>query len=171
LCNLTEAEEAALQPASADVRYRPDDGDARILDLLTRDARLPARRIAAQLDVPESTVRRRIRLLSRSGTLRTQVLVDPRRLGLHVDANLYLRVPPSRLHHVGHSLARLPAVHGAVATSGSTNLQVAVWLPDLDALYRFLTEEIGRYSEIHTVETVLVGRSIERGSYPAHGAR
>jgi hypothetical protein len=57
--------------------------------------------------------------------------IDPRRLGLNVDANLWLQVAPGRLDSVGRTLAAHPAVHGALATTGPANLQVASWVRDL----------------------------------------
>ncbi|MFG2627730.1 Lrp/AsnC family transcriptional regulator [Streptomyces sp. NPDC048473] len=110
---------------------------------------------------PESTVRRRIAALRERGLLRTHVHVDVRRLGLAVDANLLMQVEPGRLDAVGRELAAHPAVHGAMATAGAANLHLAVWLPDLAALYRFLTQDIGAHG-VTAVETVLVGRAVKR---------
>ncbi|WP_328290631.1 Lrp/AsnC family transcriptional regulator [Nocardia aurantiaca] len=164
---LTETEATALrvavQPADG---YRLDDTDHRLLDSLRHDARTPAARLAHMIGIPESTARRRIHRLIAHGLLRTRVIVDPHLLGLHVDANLYLRVAPADLHTTGEALARHPAVHGAAATTGPTNLQIALWLRDLGELYRFLTVELARYP-VTDVETVLIGRAVKRGDYPA----
>jgi DNA-binding Lrp family transcriptional regulator len=106
-------------------------------------------------------VRRRIARLAASGRLVTQVVVDPRRLGLAIDANVMMRVPPDHLDAAGRTLAAHPAVHGALATTGTTNLHVAVWLRDLAALYRFVTEDIGGLG-IGGTETVIVGKAVKR---------
>ncbi|EWM18171.1 LOW QUALITY PROTEIN: AsnC-family transcriptional regulator, partial [Kutzneria sp. 744] len=139
--------------------------DASILDCLASDARESAASVAAQTGLPESTVRRRIGALARSGSLRTQVLFDPRRAGLAVDANLWIQVEPSRLDHVGRTMAVHPAVHGCVATTGQSNLQVAIWIRDLDELYRLVTRELGVLG-VTAVDTVLVGRAVKRPETP-----
>jgi hypothetical protein len=46
------------------------------------------------------------------------VIVDPRPLGLEVNANLYLQVPPAHLGAAGRVLAANPAVHGVLALTG-----------------------------------------------------
>jgi DNA-binding Lrp family transcriptional regulator len=138
-----------------------DETDQAIADLLADDARMPAAAIARAIEQAESTVRRRLSSLFDQGRLRTQVVVDPRRLGLEVNAHLRIRVPPRRLEPTGQRLARHPAVHAALATTGAANLSVTVWLRDLDHLYRFITEDLAEL-DVDQVETMLVGPAIKR---------
>lgn len=138
-----------------------DPIDTDILAALSGDARTPAAAIAARTGHPASTVRRRLARLMADGRLNTQVAVDPRRLGLFIDANVMLQVPPDHLDTVGRTLARHPAVHGAFATSGTANLHAAVWLPDLAALYRLITQDLTGLG-IAGVETVIVGHAVKR---------
>ncbi|GHE97585.1 AsnC family transcriptional regulator [Streptomyces longispororuber] len=161
---LTAAERGALTPDFADPGAQADRGDATdraLLAALAEDGRAPAAAVARATGHPESTVRRRLADLRACGLLRTHVHVDARRLGLPVDANLLMRVAPGRLDAVGRTLAAHPAVHGALATTGRANLHVAVWLPDLPALYAFLTREVGAL-DVAAVETLLVGRAVKR---------
>ena len=87
--------------------------------------------------------------------------MDARRLGLAVDANVLLRVAPGRLDTVGRTLAAHPAVHGALATTGEANLNVAVWFRDLAELYGFLTRDLGALG-VDAAETVVVGEALKR---------
>ncbi|MDN0199195.1 Lrp/AsnC family transcriptional regulator [Streptomyces sp. S.PNR 29] len=82
--------------------------------------------MAARTGHPESTVRRRIARLARTGGLLTHVVVGTKRLGLFIDANVMTRVAPGRLDAVGRAPASHPAVHGAFATTGAANLHAAV---------------------------------------------
>ncbi|MFD7666243.1 AsnC family transcriptional regulator [Streptomyces sp. NPDC059788] len=179
---LTPAERAALTPLADDAvgpsssngpvdhispkgHVNPidpiDPVDADILAALRDDARTPAAAIAARTGHPASTVRRRLARLVTDGRLVTQVVVDPKRLGLRIDANVMMQVPPDHLDAVGRTLARHPAVHGAFATTGASNLHVAVWVRDLPALYRLITEDLSGLG-IAGVETVIVGHAVKR---------
>jgi DNA-binding Lrp family transcriptional regulator len=161
---LTTDERAALTPAAppATAAVPPlDEQDRELLAALLDDARRPAAALAGHTGMPESTVRRRIAALGRRGALRTQVHVNPRRLGLNVDANLWLQVTPARLDEVGRTLATHPAVHGAVAVTGPANLQIAVWVHDLEHLYQFITRDLGAL-DVGPVDTMLVGRANKR---------
>lgn len=163
---LSRAERAALTPAAPVARPRPADAtDEALIAALAEDGRLPAAAVAARTGHPESTVRRRLAALFAQRRITTQVVVDPRRLGLYVDANIAIEVPPDRLDETGRALAAHPAVHGAMATTGTANLSVAVWLRDAEDLYRFLTRELAGRSITRT-ETVLVGRAVKRPGIP-----
>ena len=87
--------------------------------------------------------------------------MDPRRLGLEVDANLYLQVPPAHLDAAGRALAAHPSVHGVIALTGPANLSAAVWLRDLEDLHTFITRDLAPLS-ITSIDTVLVGRAVKR---------
>ncbi|MFF7631985.1 Lrp/AsnC family transcriptional regulator [Kitasatospora sp. NPDC008050] len=162
---LLGAEEvAALTPADPAPPTAPpelDPLDRALLGELAQDARRSAAALAQALDTPESTVRRRLRRLAAAGLLRTHATVDPRLLGMMVDANLWLSVPPGRLAEAGRVLAAHPQVHGVAATSGPHNLMAAVFCPDHGALYRFTAEVLGPLGA-DRVETAIVARALKR---------
>ncbi|GAA3845742.1 Lrp/AsnC family transcriptional regulator [Amycolatopsis tucumanensis] len=158
---LSDAERAALGCGGQAAERPLDDLDRAVLRLLGEDLRLPAATIAARLGHPESTVRRRLSALRADGRFVTQAFVDPTRLGLTIDANLLMRVPPDLLDRAGRALARHPAVHGAMATTGASNLHAAVWLRDLEHLYAFITQDLAALG-VTEVETVLIGASVKR---------
>ncbi|MBR7831816.1 Lrp/AsnC family transcriptional regulator [Actinospica durhamensis] len=106
---LTEAERGELTPAeTAETPRRPaaelSPLDRDLANALLNDARLTAAALAALTGHPESTVRRRLGALLRDRVLITHVIVDPRRLGLDVDARSRPRIwtrpvapwPPTR---------------------------------------------------------------------------
>ena len=62
-----------------------DDIDQAVLAELLDGARTPAAAVAARTGLPKSTVRRRIARLAAAGGLRTQVVLDPARVGVCID--------------------------------------------------------------------------------------
>ncbi|MFJ9458554.1 Lrp/AsnC family transcriptional regulator [Kitasatospora sp. NPDC101447] len=179
---LTAAERAALSraaPAPEETAAGPGTGspgpygidtdplEQTLLDALDPDARLPAAALAARTGHPESTVRRRLARLTAQGRLITQVLVEPRRLGLPIEAKLLLHVPPDHLAAAGQALADHSAVHGAFATSGPSNLHAAAYFPDLTALYGFLSRDLVGLGITH-IETAIVSRAVKRTPAPPH---
>ncbi|MEU7429203.1 Lrp/AsnC family transcriptional regulator [Streptomyces sp. NPDC040750] len=139
-----------------------------LIDALTSDARLTAAALTARTGHPETTVRRRIAQMTAQGRLVTQVLVDPRRLGLPIEAKLLLHVAPDHLAAAGQALADHPAVHGAFATSGPSNLHAAAYFPDLTTLYDFLSRDLSGLGISH-VETAIVSRVVKRTPHPDPG--
>jgi DNA-binding Lrp family transcriptional regulator len=159
---LTPEQVAALEPEPPSTRPPElDELDRRLLAELGEDARRSHAALAAALGAAESTVRRRLARLAAGGLLRTHATVDPRLLGMRVDANLWLDVPPGRLAEVGERLAGHPQVHGVLATSGTANLMATVFCPDHAGLYRFTTETLGPLG-VSRAETVIVARAVKR---------
>ncbi|MEV7975322.1 Lrp/AsnC family transcriptional regulator [Streptomyces sp. NPDC086519] len=156
-----EREMLARSPQPSEPLRDLDATDEDIVAALESDGRLSAAAVAHSTGHAESTVRRRMASLFSQGQISTQVLVDPQRLGMDIDANTWMEVPPDHLDATGRSLARHPAVHGALATTGRANLCVAVWFRDIGELYRFLTEDLSGRS-IAGTDTVLVGQWIKR---------
>ncbi|BFV59487.1 Lrp/AsnC family transcriptional regulator [Kitasatospora sp. CMC57] len=159
---LTAEEAAALRPVPPSTPPPSVDAlDRVLLDLLAQDARQSHAALAVAAGTPESTVRRRLHRLAAGGLLRTHATVDPRLLGMTVDANLWLDVPPGRLAQVGEALAAHPQVHGVLATSGPANLMATVFCPDHDGLYRFTTGTLGPLG-VQRAETAIVARAVKR---------
>ncbi|MFG3228191.1 Lrp/AsnC family transcriptional regulator [Kitasatospora sp. NPDC048194] len=161
---LTEQEAAALArrvPARPAAPPPLDELDRALLERLGVDARQSHAVLAAAVGAPESTVRRRLHRLDAAGLLRTHTTVDPRLLGMAVDANLWLDVPPARLAAVGTELARHPQVHGVFATSGPTNLLATIFCSDHGGLYRFLTDTLGPLG-VTRAETTITARAVKR---------
>jgi hypothetical protein len=67
-------------------------------------------------------------------------------------------LPESTVRRTGRRPARHPAVHGAFATIGRGNLHVAVWLPTVEDLYEFITNDLADPG-ITAIDTMLVGRA------------
>ncbi|MFJ9605482.1 Lrp/AsnC family transcriptional regulator [Kitasatospora sp. NPDC101176] len=161
---LTEAEVAALaRPVVPRPAVPPptDELDRALLARLGEEARQSHAALAGAVGAAESTVRRRLGRLDELGLLRTHATVDPRLLGMAVDANLWLDVPPGRLAEVGTALAAHPQVHGVFATSGPANLLATLFCADHGGLYRFLTETLGPLG-VARAETTITARAVKR---------
>ncbi|GGP95673.1 AsnC family transcriptional regulator [Streptomyces roseolilacinus] len=157
---LSPAQTAALTPTPGPVRpVLPDRADRHLLSLLEDDARLPHTTLADRSGLSPSTVRRRLDRLTEAGLLRTHVTIDPGLLGLHVDAGLWLEVPPAHLHTAGQALAAHPYTHAVAATTGPANLIAAVYCRDLGDLYTFTTEVLGSLC-ITRAETSIIDRRV-----------
>ncbi len=138
-----------------------DQLDQALLTALRDDARAPVEHLAAATSTPASTTRRRLARLRTSGALRIDVDVDPRALGLHEQALLWISVAPADLATTGAALATHPEVTFAAATTGRTSLYASVMTPDTQTLYDYLTDTIAGLPAIRDVESTLVIHSLK----------
>jgi len=136
--------------------------DEILLGELAKDGRIGYPDLAAATGWSESTVKRRIDLLRRTGTIFFEVEIDHRTLGYAVESRLWISVPPSRLAEVGNALAAHPEVAMAAAITGTTNLLASVICRDAADFYRYLTTRLGALTAIDRVETTPVIRYAKR---------
>jgi DNA-binding Lrp family transcriptional regulator len=74
-----------------------DAGDNALLDALSRDGRMGYAELASVTGWSDSTVKRRMDHLRRSGVLTYMLDIPPAALGFHAEARLWMSVQPSRL--------------------------------------------------------------------------
>jgi DNA-binding Lrp family transcriptional regulator len=136
--------------------------DEPLLAELARDGRTSNAAIAGAIHWHESTVRRRIDELRRSGVLYFEVDIDNRVLGLDMQVLLWLSVEPARLEEAGNALAAHPVVPFAAATTGPANLVASAIFRDARHLYDYLTGELSALPGVSSVQTAPVIRTLKR---------
>ena len=138
------------------------EADAPILEALSRDGRLSFAGLATATGWPESTVRRRLQELFESGSLYTDVEIEPELFGFRAAVLLWLSVAPSRVASVGAALAGHEEVVFAAATTGPTNLQVTAVCEDMPAFYRYVTERLGSLDGVQRIESAPVLKHVKQ---------
>lgn len=160
---LTPAEVEALRPEPTQTPpTEPNEIDEALFQTLKADGRASYATLAQATRTSESTARRRVEQLWKSGVLDIQLDADPAQLGFPVQARLWMSVKPKALKKVGEALASHPEVYFAAATTGPRNLVAAVATTTTGELYRYLTERIGGLPGVNDVETAPVLRTLKR---------
>jgi DNA-binding Lrp family transcriptional regulator len=147
-------------PGGAPALLQPEDEP--LLTELARDGRTSSAALAAEIHWHESTVRRRISELRRSGLLHFEIDVDTRGFGMTVHTVFWLSVEPARLDEVGRTLAKQPEVPFAAATTGPANLVVSAHFRNTEHLYEYLTGELASLPGMRSVETAPIIRTLKR---------
>jgi DNA-binding Lrp family transcriptional regulator len=147
-------------PIGGRVTLLPEDEP--LLEELARDGRASNAALAAAIHWHESTVRRRIDELCRSGLLYFEVDIDNRVLGMNAHAMLWLSVEPARLQEAGNALAAHPEIPFAAATTGPTNLVASAVFRDTRHLYEYLTGELAGLPGVTSVQTAPIIRTLKR---------
>ncbi|WP_214412111.1 Lrp/AsnC family transcriptional regulator [Sphaerisporangium fuscum] len=162
---LTPEQAARLAPEPVEQSTDPvelDEGDKALLHELNRDGRASYAELSAVTGWSDSTVRRRLAALRRTGVLRFQLDLPPAVIGFPTEARLWINAQPSRVVQVAEALARQPEVAFAALTTGPTNLVAAVNCRDTGDLGHFLTERIAALEGITSMETAPIIRTVKR---------
>ena len=135
--------------------------DRAIVRLLQEDGRLPAATLAARLEIPESTVRRRLARLIDSEALRIVAIPDVSQIGLPIHVIIAIQAESAKRCEVGDALQAIGEIRWVVMTAGQFDFVVEVLLASNDHFHEFLTEKIGRISGIQRAETLTIVRHMK----------
>lgn len=136
--------------------------DAPLIDALAADGRLSFTELSAATGWPESTARRRVQELFESGSLYTDVEIDPQLYGFRAIVVMWLSVAPSRVASVGSALALHEEIVFAAATTGPTNLQATAICRDMPAFYRYVTERLSLLEGVERIESAPVLKHVKQ---------
>jgi DNA-binding Lrp family transcriptional regulator len=150
-------------PAGPPERVELTAAERDVIALLAADGRIGFTAIAERLDLSVPTARRRVTSLLDRGVVHLRAEVEPRLLGLEVEAQLWLSVRAHGLDKVGKVLAAHPSVRYCAATSGAHTMIVQVAVAHETELYRFLTTVLGPLDDVTDVNVTLITRAYKRG--------
>ncbi len=157
--------------AGADTPPELSRADEIMLAMLARDGRAPYAQIADETGWSATRVARRMAELVFSGVLYFDLDFALTRMGYTTRAALWLRTRPADLETVGRAIATHPEVAFVAATTGPTNLVVALTCRDTAHLYRYLTERLGGLDGITDVEVTSALRVFKQAQTLVGGDR
>jgi len=142
-----------------------DRTDLRILGLLQRDGRLSNADLAQQVALSPSPCLRRVRQLEESGVIRRYAaLLDPRRLGLGLQAFVTVTLDKRRdasMHVFNSAMQSTPEVLSCFALTGEMDYLLHVVAEDLEHFSRFLMERLLKLDGVANVKSSFVLQSIK----------
>lgn len=147
-----------------------DQTDDPIASLLISDGRASAEDIGRRLGVSESTVRRRLSQLTKTGGVHLRAVVDPASIGLPVEVLVWIKAAPAQIEHIGRLLAASPETRYVAALIGEYQILADYVVPTMGAFYELTSHAAWADAALHT-STSLVVRAHKRGGhrYPNGG--
>ncbi|MGE0743551.1 MAG: Lrp/AsnC family transcriptional regulator [Hyphomonadaceae bacterium] len=143
-----------------------DAVDARILDLLQRDASLSIADIAEKVGLSSSPAWRRIERLKKAGVIVRQVtLLDQEKLGLNFEvlASVKLQLPSrENLEKFERAIADWPEVVDCATVTGAVDYMLRVVTRDMHAYDDFLRDKMLGLGLVSDVQSRIVMRVSKR---------
>lgn len=140
-----------------------DRTDFAILRLLTKDAWLSNKRIAAEVGLAPSSCHERIKSLRARGVLLgAHAEVDLAAMGLVLEAVLFVQLGKLEVEVVDDfvsSTAVIPEVRNVFLVSGRSDLIVDIVVRDMQHLKTIISEHFNRHDVVLRVETSVVFNS------------
>jgi len=138
-----------------------DQLDRQLIELLSRDARVSNRKIAADLGVTEGTVRGRIKRLQQERLIAFTAITS---LGLEESIKLAMigvQAEFGKVGEIARQIADLPLVNATMVTMGRFNILVVCLFSELDKLYELASDQILALDGVHHVETSIAVKTVK----------
>ena len=136
-------------------RHRLDPLDRKIVEKLSRDARISNRAIAAELSVTEGTIRSRIKRLQKEGLIYFTVVTDFRLAGSPNLCMMGIDADPSRVTELAEQLRQMPEINCVVLLLGRYNLLAMGLFTNIEQLNELVTKRIRSLPGVQRVETAI----------------
>lgn len=145
-------------------RRQLDDVDARILEHLSRDARLSNREIAESLSLAEGTVRGRIKRLQADKVIKIMAIADVRVLTQHENpmmAYIGIHAELDGLRETAQTIAGMPFVRFTATMLGRYDILAISFVGSAEELIEHVNNEIMGVPGVRHVDTKLAIKSLK----------
>lgn len=138
--------------------------DLRILALLSNNARMSNKEIAANVELAQSSVHERIKRLNENGVLAGSYTdIDLGSMGLPIRALLFIQLAVHRKNELESYLQKLldiPEVKGGWMITGKFDAVVEIVARDTNHVHRVVIEQFSTKDEIQRIETSIIFDSV-----------
>lgn len=136
---------------------RIDENDHRIIEMLTKNARISLREIAAVVNLSPSSIRNRMERLVNLGVIRKYTLeLDHRKLGYEVQVVVLITSKPGESDSLYRTLSTYSEISKVLRTSGPANFICMVQVQDISRLAKFITGELEKLVGVERIETMFI---------------
>jgi len=134
-----------------------DDLDRKILDIITKNARIPYLEVARECGVSGAAIHQRVQRLMRIGVIRgSEFKVDPVLVGFKTCAYIGIFLEhPGHFHEVVKKFQDVPEIIECHYTTGNYSLFIKVYAGDNEHLKNILSDKIQNIPGILRTETLI----------------
>lgn len=120
-----------------------DETDIGILEVLRKNARTPFLEIAKKLRISESTIRKRVKELEKSGIIKKySAIVEPSKLGYGSVALVGIDAKPEKFLEVAKKLTEYDNVKFVATSTGDHMIMTEIWMENSNDLRNFISAKI-----------------------------
>jgi len=138
-----------------------DDLDRKIIDLLSRDARVSNRQIAARLDVTEGTIRGRIKRLEEENCIRLTAVTSPLYTGSPKVVLIGVQLESGQRKSVCQALTAMPEVGCVIVTLGRYDVLAIGLFRTLEEVVELAKNRIPALPGVRHVETSAAAKTLK----------
>ena len=138
-----------------------DELDQQLIKVLSKDARVSNRKIAADLGVTEGTVRGRVKRLQQEGMIAFTAITS---FGLANSAKMAIigvQAEVDQVREVADKIAAMSSLNAVMITMGRFNIMAFCVFNELDDLHEIASEQILSLPGVHHVESSIAVKTVK----------
>ena len=135
--------------------YKIDALDQQIIGLLSEDARLSNRKIAAQLGFTEGTIRSRVKRLEDESYIRFTAVTNMSHMDRPQLAYIGVHAEQNMIKEVAEQIATLPEINAVIILLGRFDILAIGLFEGLQAVHQIASNKILDFSGVRLVETAV----------------
>jgi Lrp/AsnC family transcriptional regulator for asnA, asnC and gidA len=133
-----------------------DDVDRRIIALLQRNGRASNTEIGRELDLTETTIRKRIARLIDEDLVNVVAVPTPRAVGLTTSAIIGISVELAHLDAVTTRLIDYPEIRYIGVSTGRHDVIIEAFFADHEHVLEFVSDKLGQLDGVTGAETYVI---------------
>lgn len=141
------------------MREQLDKIDLQIIRLLQNDGRMASSEIAKTIDIPEATIRYRLKKLIDKKYIQIVAAANPIKLGFGIAACISIEAEVSQVDHVISKLEKIERVVYIAQMTSIPNVEVETYIENINELHELLSK-IETIDGIIRVETAFIRRIV-----------
>ncbi len=141
------------------MRERLDKTDLKIIRLLQNDGRMASSEIAKTINVPEATIRYRLKKLIDKEYIQIVAAANPIKLGFGIVACISIEAEIRQVDHVISKLEKIERVSYIAQMTSAPNIEVETYIETINELHELLSQ-IEIIDGVMRVETAFIRRIV-----------
>lgn len=138
---------------------RLDKIDLKIIRLLQRDGRMASSEIAKTIDVPEATIRYRLKKLIDKEYIQIVAAANPIKLGFGIVASISIEAEVKQVDHVISILEKIDRVTYIAQMTSAPNIEIETYIETINELHELLSQ-VEIIDGVMRVETAFIRRIV-----------
>jgi len=138
--------------------------DHQLIQILSKDARISNRKIAADLGVTEGTVRGRIKRLQQEGMIAFTAITSFGLANRSRMAFIGVQADTDQVKNVAAEIAELPMVNAVMITMGRFNILAFCLYRELEKLHAVASDQILAIKGVRHLETSIAVKTVKYNS-------
>lgn len=138
-----------------------DELDLQLIKLLSRDARVSNRKIAAELGVTEGTVRGRIKRLQAERLIAFTAITGFEMASKSRLAFISIQAEIGMVREVAGKISDMPQINAVMVMLGQFNILAMCLFEELDMLVEIASDQILALPGVHHVETSIAVKTVK----------